>query len=146
SPDSWQRADDWIRTSMVRITGAAPFCIEPRRRFSRSARIRTLCGNFGDCLLSQEHAPDNQGSLEGVEPSPSGSRPAVQIPLHHSHHQSISDFRFSISDLLGRLPSVNLKSAIQNLKSSSPGWTRTTDLSHVKGTSWPLNDGTIAEG
>ena len=25
---------------------------------------------------------------------------------------------------------------------SRPGWTRTTDLPHVKGLSWPLNDGT----
>ncbi len=25
---------------------------------------------------------------------------------------------------------------------SGPGWTRTTDLPHVKGTSWPLDDGT----
>ena len=60
------RADDWIRTSMIRFTRAAPFCFEPRRlilrdtqglrRASNGARIRTPYSGFGGRPLSQEHA------------------------------------------------------------------------------------------
>ena len=48
---------------------------------SRSARIRTLSGGFGDRLLSQEHAPIHSPSRyraegKGVEPSsPLGEPP-----------------------------------------------------------------------
>src|SRR5262249_6654213 len=52
------RADGWIRTSMLRLTRSAPFCFEPRRQKSRSARIRTLSRGVGGRLLSQEHAPN----------------------------------------------------------------------------------------
>ena len=65
------RADDWIRTSMIRFTRAVPFCFEPRRRKSRNAlglrrassgaRIRTPSSGFGDRRLSQEHAAVSAG-------------------------------------------------------------------------------------
>ncbi len=74
---------------MNRITSAAPFCIEPRRQLSTSARIRTLCGSFGGCLLSQEHA--RRSRVAG------GNRTLAfwftarcAGPLHHSHHRSDS--------------------------------------------------------
>ena len=48
---SGQRADDWIRTSIIRFTRQAPFYFEPRRRltaiifqpsaFSREGRLLT---------------------------------------------------------------------------------------------------------
>ena len=49
------RADDWICTSMMRFTEPPPRCSATSA--SRSARIRTPCGGFGDRLLSQEHTP-----------------------------------------------------------------------------------------
>ena len=36
------RADDWIRTSMIRFTRPAPFCVEPRRQEGVSEGSRTL--------------------------------------------------------------------------------------------------------
>jgi hypothetical protein len=52
------RADDWIRTSMIPLTRRTPFSIEPRRHLSAvstSVRIRTPSSSFGGCPLSQEH-------------------------------------------------------------------------------------------
>src|SRR5262249_10256193 len=124
-----KRADDWIRTSMVRITGAAPFCIEPRRHSravkwgqaprrlgaspqftARSAGAQgfepcaavleaacsprsTLLFSFSRELpralfqRSRKLAAKLQGRWRESNPSPAGSQPAVQKPLHHSHHQ-----------------------------------------------------------
>jgi hypothetical protein len=53
------RADDWIRTSMSsRKTSTGEmdaFLSRATSAISTSVRIRTPCGSFGGCLLSQEH-------------------------------------------------------------------------------------------
>ena len=77
---------------------------------SRSARIRTLSGGFGDRLLSQEHAPI-QGVRGESNPPPRPSQ--GPMPNHYT------------TDTI-----------------SSPGWIRTSDLSHVTGMCCPLNEGT----
>ena len=50
------RADDWICTSIVRFTKPPPRC-SATSAISRSARIRTPLGGFGDRFLSQEDTP-----------------------------------------------------------------------------------------
>jgi hypothetical protein len=79
---------------------------------SRSARIRTLCGGFGDRPLSQEHAPI-QGVRGESNPPPRPSQGRMQN-------------RYTTDTI------------------NSPGWIRTSDLSHVTGMSCPLNDGTVS--
>jgi hypothetical protein len=54
---SLSRADDWIRTSMDLFTKQVPFSIEPHRRVSRNAVIRTLSIGFGDRVRSQANIP-----------------------------------------------------------------------------------------
>ena len=62
----------------MRFTGPPPFSIEPRRQSSRSARIRTPSGGFGDRFLSQEDTPVSAPGLAtgglGVTTTLSASR------------------------------------------------------------------------
>ena len=56
------RADDWIRTSIYRFTGPAPFSIEPRRHFyparargfePRVAALETACPPTSTLVIHQ---------------------------------------------------------------------------------------------
>ena len=56
-----------------------------------------------------------RGGAEGVEPSPSGSQPAVQEPLHHRPQLKIAEFGLQIAVWKNHALSIrNLKSAIRN--------------------------------
>ena len=130
---------------------------------SRDARIRTLSASFGGSLLSQEHIPiqiDLSGYSAGVEPDASRftfSRASVTPRTPTARLGPIAGGRsgrggsrtrkarrspaFQAGPVADRvaLPSSNRS---RTPSRSGPGWTRTTDLPHVKGTSWPLDDGT----
>jgi hypothetical protein len=131
---------------------------------SRDARIRTLSASFGDSLLSQEHIPiktKDSGYSAGVEPVASRftfSRASVtpRTPSDRSsrsfHERLKRKGRESNpqGSSLARIPGGSRRRSGGPSVSddrypnrpNGPGWTRTTDLPHVKGTSWPLNDGT----
>src|SRR5262249_10504843 len=105
---------------------------------------------FEPCAATLEIACSPRSTLLSIKGARRESNPH---PLVHSQpcrnrYTTGPDFGLQIEDC--RFEIVRMKacgtSQIFNLQSSSPGWTRTTGLSHVKGTSWPLNDGTRSEG
>ena len=61
------RADDWIRTSIMRFTKPPPRC-SATSAISRSARSRTPLGGFGGRFLSQEDTPVSAPGLGGRGP------------------------------------------------------------------------------
>jgi hypothetical protein len=66
------RADDWFRTSMVRITSPAPFCVEPRRLFRGHGGNRTHHHDFHRvvCETATTHTPFvRTAEGAGVEPA-----------------------------------------------------------------------------
>ncbi len=65
TPSGQTRADDWFRSNMIRFTGPAPFCIS-HVGISTSVKIRTPCGSFGGCLLSQERHSCAELMVEGL--------------------------------------------------------------------------------
>src|SRR6266567_1894275 len=64
------RADGWVRTSILRLTRSAPFCIEPRRQ-------------------------TRKGCPGGIEPCRLDFHRVVCLPLHYRHHRSESRERES---------------------------------------------------
>jgi hypothetical protein len=74
----FSRAGGGIRTHIDRITGAAPFCVEPRRR-QQECKESNPAWLFWRQPAPQEHTPVNQQCVwRELNPAPRGSQPRMQ--------------------------------------------------------------------
>ena len=64
---SGQRADDWIRTSMIRFTRPAPYSVEPRRH-KQECKESNPARRFWRPLASQKHTPEFKGTRWELNP------------------------------------------------------------------------------
>src|SRR5262249_288364 len=125
---------------MVRITGAAPFCIEPRRH-SAGAQ------GFEPCAAVLEAACSPRSTLLSRV---AGGNRTRHLPVHSRpcrNHYTTATIDSGVRNQGSGLKKTGIAFLTPDPwfltpVLSDPGWTRTTALSHVKGTSWPLNDGT----
>ena len=123
------RADDWIRTSIVRLTRAVPFSVEPRRQ-EQERKESNLVGRFWRPLaLPGAHSYRNQGV--GGELNPPLRRSQRRV-LHRYTTNTISHWKERESNPQGRLmgstafQAVPVANRVALPKVSRPGWTRTT--------------------
>ena len=112
------RADDWIRTSMVRLTRAVPFSVEPRRR-QQGQKDSNLRWRFWRPLSSPLDDAPVRGGMGGVEPAAS----AVTEP-HASQYTTYPmrrpGFLTRPTFLSGRRGSRTLKACAQPLSKRFP--------------------------
>src|SRR5262245_52036700 len=139
---------------MFRLTRSAPYCLEPRRQVQETQRSagrgRERRSEFarGEELLKGSTGRGGQtiaGYPGGVEPLASTvtESPAYRYTTdtkNRAEGAGVEPAR-PLSGSAGFRPApVAIRVALPF--ASRPGWTRTTALPHVRGTSWPLNDGT----
>ena len=89
------------------------------------------------------------GCRGGVEPAATAFTAPRATPVHYQHHQSAEGAGVEPARPCQgstAFQAVPVADRVALPKVSRPGWTRTTALPHVKGTSSPLDDGTVMPG
>jgi hypothetical protein len=86
------RADDWIRTSMSRLTRSVPGLFEPRRHKQERRDSNPMRRFWRPFALPGAHScrlrhRSGQGRLGGVEPAAKAFTEPCARPLHYRHHR-----------------------------------------------------------